>query len=59
MRRRTTGLLAVFIALACFAPASSGHDYPAVLTLKEQLSRTRPSRVPGRSSWTGARPRSI
>ena len=38
MRRRITGLLAVLIALACFAPASSGHDYPAVLSLKEQAA---------------------
>jgi Xaa-Pro aminopeptidase len=38
MRRRVTGLLAVLVALACFAPAASGHDTPAVLSLKEQAS---------------------
>ena len=38
MPRRLIGLLAVFISLAGLAPASSGHDTPAVLSLKEQAA---------------------
>mgnify|MGYP001290612902 CR=1 FL=1 len=38
MSRRISGLLAVFIALACLAPAAPGPDYPAVLGLKEQAA---------------------
>jgi len=38
MRRTTSGILAAFIALACLGPAAAGHDYPAVLSLKEQAA---------------------
>jgi Xaa-Pro aminopeptidase len=31
-------ILAVLVVVSCLAPAASGHDYPAVMTLKEQAA---------------------
>lgn len=38
MRRTISGLLAAVFVASCFATASSGHDYPAVMGLKEQAA---------------------
>ena len=51
MRRCVTGILAILIALASLAPAASGGDHPAVLSLKEQ------ARV--YDSWLDARLRTL
>ncbi len=38
MRRGPLAILAVLVVVSCLAPAASGHDYPAVMTLKEQAA---------------------